>query len=210
MVYKTHLYLGTLLYPVIREAWNLPLSRKRFLRGCVKPDMTSLFIRHPHFWRMSKKFFFKKVKKVSGMEIRKGRKNKKFSEDLGVILHYAADFFTSVHNIEPNDIAAHLAFERALHEDFLRLCTEDSLRDGLAALRKSRIDSGRGWTEKELKATIVRRHRENRSEPKSTDYDIGEIIAACLIVTDAVMELATGNIAGGSLTGMQFQLSATA
>jgi hypothetical protein len=206
MVYKTHLYLGTLLYPVIREAWDIPLSRKRFLRGCVKPDMTSLFIRHPHFWRMSKKFFFKKLGKVSGMEIRQGRKNKKFSEDLGVILHYAADFFTSVHNIEPNDIAAHLAFERALHEDFLRLCTEDSVRDGLALLRKSRIDAGRGWTEKELKATIVRRHRENRSEPKSTDYDIGEIIAACLIVTDAVMELATGNVAGGSLTGTPLPL----
>lgn len=210
MVYKTHLYLGTLLYPVIRQAWCMPLSRKRFLRGCIKPDMTSLFIRHPHFWRTSKKFFFRKIRKVSAMEIRDGRKNKKFSEELGVILHYAADFFTSVHNIEPNDIAAHMAFERALHEDFLRLCTEDSVRDGLAALRKARIDEGRDWTEKELKATIVRRHRENRSEPKSTDYDIGEILAACVIVTDAVMELATGNAAEMSLASMPLQLSASA
>jgi hypothetical protein len=47
---------------------------------------------------------------------------------LRIVLHYVADFFTAVHNITPNRLKDHLAFEERLHEQFLRYVRSDTTR----------------------------------------------------------------------------------
>lgn len=189
MTKQTHAYLGAELFPVICETWNISLSRKRFIFGSIKPDISSLFFRHPHFWRHSRKFVFHKIRKLSKVPLKAGKKNKKFSEDLGVVLHYVADFFTAVHNVKPNILREHLAFEENLYRDFLHLVDSNAIRNTM------RMITG---TEKpdptHMENFLRERHR--RYQPSKTDHsnDINEILIACVYVTAAIMNSVTANL----------------
>lgn len=194
MTYDTHLYLGTLLYPVIRENWNVELNRKSFLYGCIKPDICSLFFSHPHFYRISKKFFFKKIRKLMKKKIKVGKKNKKFSEDLGIILHYTADFFTSVHNIVPNKLKEHIIFEKRLATDFLLTLTEETVREYFFFTKECKNN------DVDIKEEINRLHQENRCSLNSTKYDIKEILTSCVTVSCRIMDAVQANMAQSDST----------
>ena len=185
MLYRTHEYLGIILYPVICEQWNVSLSKKRFVRGSVKPDMSSLFVRHPHFWRRSRKFVFKKIEKLCRKTLSTDTKNKKFSENLGIVLHYTADFFTSVHNIVPNRLQEHINYEVILHEAFCHRVTEKTIRR-YPAFGKNLLSG-----EISIKERLTTLHKLRREGPKNTDTDISEILAACLMVTAFIMDEVT-------------------
>jgi len=184
MTYQTHIHLGAVLYPVIVETWGVPLSRKRFLRGCVKPDASSLFVRHPHFWKSSHRYLFRKIERLAGRPVYSDRKNKRFSEGLGIVLHYAADFFTAVHNRAPNDLATHLAYEARLETDLRATVNEETIRNCLRFFRTTH------QTADVLKDELTRRHKAYKSVVDTTGNDIHEILAACVLVTAAVMDAA--------------------
>jgi len=179
MTYQTHAYLGAEIFPVICETWGITLSRKRLIAGSIKPDRNSLFFRHPHFWKHSHRFIEKKIRKLAHATLVAGKKNKKFSEELGIVLHYTADFFTSAHNMKPNKIREHLAFEERLHRDFLALVDSESLRNTLKMI--------------DFPVTSSLRYRHNRfsSDMAETSNDIREITVACLTITSFIMNCAT-------------------
>ncbi len=211
MMFHTHLYLADLILPPIEELWGISLSRKRFRAGSVKPDTTSLFVRHPHFWGLSRKFVEKRILRLARAEVTPDAKNGRFSEELGIVLHYVADFFTSVHNVRPNPIARHLASEQALHEAFLAHVGPDSvmtsfrliLGTGMRELRKEAAclaeadRGGNGRKRKRRDEPIVRALRElhGRFVPESGNavHDVREILVACLTVTAFVMESAASS-----------------
>ncbi len=188
MNYSTHLYLGTVLYPIIEETWGLPLSKKKFLFGCVKPDVSSLFFRHPHFWKYSRKYFFAKVDRLSAHRIEAEKKNKKFSEELGIALHYAADFFTSAHNVTPNRIQEHIAFENALHDAIVARVTTESLRGRMRFLRELPTLSREAGKHPSLKKEIMRLHRTFVPDLNGVSTDINRIVHATLLVTATVLD----------------------
>ena len=189
MMYYTHLLLADALLPAIEETWGVKLSKKRFRSGSVKPDTSSLFVRHPHFWRYSRKFAFKKIGKLSRKALKADSKNKRFSEDLGIALHYVADFFTSAHNVRPNRLKAHLASEAALHEEFARLVSADSVRTSM------RMILGTGARDVErIRAVLKELHDRFVPAPNDPVSDIREILVACLTVTAFVMEMATARM----------------
>lgn len=192
MTYNSHLYLGSVLYPVIREKWGIPLSKKRFLYGCVKPDVTSLFIRHPHFWKYSKKFFFRKIRKLSRHRLSPEKKNKKFSEELGVVLHYAADFFTAAHNISPNKLPAHIDFEARLYRNLLRTVSTDSVRRRFRFAEELPGLSGDTGNCVPLIEEITRLHKSYRADMGNAPADINRIIHASILITSAIMNATTG------------------
>lgn len=68
------------------------------------------------------------MKKLSQKKIKNGKKNKKFSIELGIILHYIADFFTAVHNISPNKVLDHMTYEEKLHDAFLEQVTVEKIK----------------------------------------------------------------------------------
>lgn len=189
MKFTTHIHLGALLYSAICENWNMPLDRKRFLYGCVKPDFTSLLVRHPHFYRISRKFVFKKMRKLVNKKPRFDRKNKKFSEDLGIVLHYVADFFTSAHNRKPNRLQEHIDFENVLDAAFLDTVRMETVRNRFRFLKY------RFLSLEDAKNEIVRLHHAYCWEGATTAYDIREIIGACVAAASGIMNAVSAGAA---------------
>ena len=182
MTYQTHAYLGAEIFPVICETWGIPLSRKRLIAGSIKPDRNSLFLRHPHFWKHSHRFIEKKIRNLAGMTLVAGKKNKRFSEELGIVLHYVADFFTSAHNMKPNRIREHLEFEERLHRDFLAFVDTESLRNTMKMI------------DFPVTSSLRYQHSNFKSDLSETSNDIREITVACLSITSYIMSCATAHL----------------
>jgi hypothetical protein len=183
MTYQTHAYLGKELFPVICETWNVTLSRKRLIRGSIKPDMSSLFLRYPHFWKYSHKFVEKKMRKLARMTLVPGKKNGRFSENLGIVLHYVADYFTAVHNVNPNPLREHMEYETRLYQLFQEYVNSESLRNSMRM-----VSYGINPAEHGPKHAL-RTFRESYT-PSVTDpaNDIRSITIACLAVTTHIMD----------------------
>lgn len=202
MMYLTHLLLADALLPAIEETWGVTLSRKRFRSGSVKPDASTLFVRHPHFWRHSRKFAVRKIARLARRRLTPGAKNGRFSEELGIALHYVADFFTSAHNVRPNRLKAHLESEATLHEAFARLVSADSARTsmrlilGTGARRLPGTEGGEEDPRERIGRILKELH--GRFKPALDDplSDIREILVACLTVTALVMDAATAQQRG--------------
>jgi hypothetical protein len=195
MTYRTHAYFGTVLYPILRETWGFPLSRKRLVKGSIKPDMSSLFIRYPHFWKRSHKFVERKMRKLGRMTLSPGKKNGKFCETLGIVLHYVADYFTAVHNASPNPIREHMEYETRLHALFIERVDEESLRTSMRLISCG-IDPPLGDADHGPAEGAKRALRELRAayRPDVADpaNDIRFITVACLTVAARIMDAATG------------------
>ena len=182
MTYQTHAYLGAEIFPVICETWGIPLSRKKLIAGSIKPDRNSLFLRHPHFWKHSHRFIETKIRKLALRQLDPGKKNKRFSEELGVVLHYVADFFTSAHNMKPNRIREHLAFEERLHRDFLAFVDTESLRNTMKMI------------DYPVTSSLRYQHKRYKTDFIETSNDIREITVACLSITAYIMNCATAHL----------------
>jgi hypothetical protein len=180
---RTHAYLGEVLYPVIRETWGIDLSRKRFIAGSIKPDVCTLFVTHPHFWRHSRSYALKKIKKLSGKILAPGKKHKKFSENLGILLHYIADFFTAVHNLRPNPLGEHFAYEELLDREFKKYVTLESARTTMLLICPP--GSSLGLDPASLLDDLHERYAPSREDPLA---DIREILVACVSVTAYIMD----------------------
>lgn len=188
MTCQTHAYLATVLVQAIQSVWGVRLSRKRLVYGSVKPDLTSLFLRHPHFWNYSRAFLFRKIAKLAGMRFDRYEKNKKFSEALGVVLHYVADFFTAAHNVKPNRLREHLAYEDALHAEFARIVDGASLRDAIRFVREARSPDALADGPTAIARTLIALHASYRPSLADPARDVREILVACLTVTAGVMD----------------------
>ncbi len=188
MTYQTHAYFGKVLHSCISEIWNAAVSEKHLIIGSVKPDRSSLFLSHPHFWNYSKKFVWKKMKKLSQKKIKNGKKNKKFSIELGIILHYIADFFTAVHNISPNKVLDHMAYEEKLHDAFLEQVTVEKIK--MYALSVRILNP-----ERKLESCICElkiRHAAYRPSREYPSNDIREILHASFLVLSFVLGAVLG------------------
>ncbi len=192
MTYATHRYLGELLYPELCAGWNVRLNEEAFLYGCVKPDVSSLFIRHPHFWKLSKGYAFRLIEDLTSRRLKPGKAHRRFSEDLGILLHYVADFFTAVHNLSPNPIRDHLEFERQLHGLFLAEAGPETI-GGFFTFR-GEVPSAAAA----IRGEIAERHRRYAPDRTRPDRDLREIQGACVFAAAAVMDAAELNICEAS------------
>ncbi len=192
MTCQTHAYLATVLVQAIQSVWGVRLSRKRLVYGSIKPDVTSLFLRHPHFWRYSRDFLFRKVARLARMRFDRYEKNKKFSEALGVVLHYVADFFTAAHNVKPNRLREHLAYEERLHAAFARMADVATVRDAIRFVREGRPRVGTANPSLSVAETLISLHSSYSPSLEDVERDVREILIACLTVTAVVMDSVAG------------------
>jgi len=183
MTYKTHALLADLLYPVLCETWQVRLSRKRLVWGSVKPDCSALFVTHPHFWKLSKRYIKKQITRLCRSTRDAAKKNRDFSEKLGVVLHYIADFFTSVHNLPSITLRSHIAFEDRLYEMFVQYVTPQTIETSLKLVLSSRsIIQG---DPVELLKELHGRYDPVSAEPIS---DVRDILVATLAITAGIMD----------------------
>jgi len=181
MNWRTHEYLGRLMATVLREKWGDLIDERKFVEGCIKPDMTALFVTHPHFWKISKKYILRKIDHLE-RKTPHLRGKKKFSEQLGIVAHYVADFFTSAHNTVPNRILEHIAFEDELHQRFLSTVTADVVRTLLAShpdKASSRHSSASRY--------LARTRSEYAANMSDCAKDIEPIIRVCINLTSMIL-----------------------
>lgn len=184
MNWRTHEFLARQMVPLLRERWGELFDEKKFVAGCIKPDMTALFVTHPHFWNISKKFIYKKTDRLSG-KILHSRNKKKFNEQLGIVTHYVADFFTSAHNTERNRILEHIAFEDELHRQFLSNVRDETVR----ALYQDPSDRHSG-KHSAARKWLAREHSGYTPNMKNCTADIEPIVRACIIVSAMILAAA--------------------
>ena len=114
MLINTHLIIGEFCFNLCNEKYDLMLNKRKFLYGCIEPDLHKRKNKIKHTYTVSKE----KMKEYNDM-IQSGDMNKdEISFTLGKIAHYIADCFCKYHLEEyyGKDMAKHFIYEVTLHK----------------------------------------------------------------------------------------------
>jgi len=119
MIVDTHLLLSQILYKYISNQMNFKLDRLAFAYGNIKPDLINRDINHSHTLDES----LYSVNKYSEELMNKNISIKEFSRSLGVICHFACDYFCLYHRDgnEKKGLIEHLIYEEMLHGKLITL-----------------------------------------------------------------------------------------
>ncbi|HEY8889168.1 MAG TPA: zinc dependent phospholipase C family protein [Clostridium sp.] len=119
MVVDTHLLISQILYKYISNNMNFKLDRLAFAYGNIKPDLINKDINHSHTLEES----LYSVNKYSEELMNKNISIKEFSRSLGVICHFACDYFCLYHREgnEKKGLVEHLFYEEMLHVKLITL-----------------------------------------------------------------------------------------
>ncbi|CAM2077734.1 MULTISPECIES: zinc dependent phospholipase C family protein [Clostridia] len=113
MLVNTHWAIGSYCYKLCNEKYNLNLNKKRFLAGCVEPDLHKRGnkIKHTYSVSKDKMLEYKDYIENNDLDINE------VSFIIGKIAHYIADCFCKYHLEEyyGKDMKNHFAYEVALH-----------------------------------------------------------------------------------------------
>ena len=113
MLVNTHLVIGLYCYKLCNEKYNLSLDKKRFLAGCVEPDLHKRRnkIKHTYSVSKDKMLEYKDYIESNNLDINE------VSFIIGKIAHYIADCFCKYHLDEyyGKDMKKHFAYELTLH-----------------------------------------------------------------------------------------------
>jgi len=113
MIVDTHLLISQIIYNKLLNQVNFKLNRLSFAYGNIKPDFIDNDIKCPHTLYESLSSVDKYSQELMGPDI----SIKKFSRSLGVICHFACDYFCIYHREgnEKKGIFEHLFYEFILH-----------------------------------------------------------------------------------------------
>lgn len=113
MLINTHLLIGAYCYKLCNERYNLNLNKRKFLYGCIEPDLHKRRNKIKHTYSVSKDRMleYKELIENNNLDI------KDVSFILGKIAHYTADSFCKYHLEEyyGNDMKNHFLYEIKLH-----------------------------------------------------------------------------------------------
>lgn len=119
MLINTHLAIGAYCYKVCNEKYNLNLNKKKFLYGCIEPDLHKRGnkIKHTYSISKDKMLEYKEVIENNGLDINEA------SFILGKIAHYVADSFCKYHLEEyyGKDMKDHFLYELTLHRKLKKM-----------------------------------------------------------------------------------------
>ena len=110
---ESKLAIGSYCYNLCKEKYNLSLNKKRFLAGCVEPDLHKRGnkIKHTYSVSKDKMLEYKEYIENNDLDINE------VSFIIGKIAHYIADCFCKYHLEEyyGKDMKNHFAYEFTLH-----------------------------------------------------------------------------------------------
>ena len=113
MLVNTHLVIGSYCYNLCNKKYNLNINKKRFLAGCVEPDLHKRANKIQHTYSVSKDKMieYKEYVENNDLDINE------VSFIIGKIAHYIADCFCKYHLEEyyGKDMKKHFAYEVNLH-----------------------------------------------------------------------------------------------
>ena len=126
MIVNTHILMSQILYKHISKDMNFKLDRVAFGYGNIKPDFNNKDINREHTLDES----LYEVNKYSEELMSKDISIKEFSKSLGVICHFACDYFCLYHREgnEKKGVIEHMAYESILHVKLLAILLRGKLK----------------------------------------------------------------------------------
>ncbi len=115
-------------------AYGINLKRYSLIFGSIHPDFSSSFKKeYPHYLKDSLEEISQRVElMIEALDTKKELETMAFSRELGIILHYTADYFCRMHNdvggIPHPRKRKHIHYERDLHK-FIKKCHLEVLRE---------------------------------------------------------------------------------
>ena len=122
MLINTHLIIGEFCFNLCNEKYDLMLNKRKFLYGCIEPDLHKRKNKIKHTYTVSKE----KMKEYNDL-IENGNMNTdEISFTLGRIAHYIADCFCKYHLEEyyGKDMKDHSVYELLLHRTLKKALKE--------------------------------------------------------------------------------------
>ncbi|MCB2295561.1 zinc dependent phospholipase C family protein [Clostridium algoriphilum] len=126
MIVDSHLVMSQILYKNITNQMDFKLDRLAFTYGNIKPDFSNKDIKRSHTLDESLESINLYSKKLMSKSI----SVKDFSRSLGVICHFACDYFCLYHREgnEKKGAYEHLVYEIHLHVKLLTLLLRGKIK----------------------------------------------------------------------------------
>lgn len=121
MMSSTHVVFARQIHDHIKLRYGVSLKKSSLIYGCIKPDASTIFAKYPHYIDKSLLMVSARINMLRDIAFnRDNLETRAFARELGVCLHYLADYFCRVHNdingIKHNEGVIHISYERKLNK----------------------------------------------------------------------------------------------
>lgn len=161
----THAMYAKKIYEHIYLMYGVKLKKYNLIYGSIKPDVSILFPKYPHYINDSLDSLCESVDMIiKSTHNQREVETRAFSRELGVVLHYMTDFFCMVHNDvngkkHPTNYK-HIAYEQNF-QNKIKLFELDEVREKIA---NSFYDELKRINNTSLKSYIVYKHNKYMKE----------------------------------------------
>lgn len=161
----THAMYAKKIYEHIYLMYGVKLKKYNLIYGSIKPDVSILFPKYPHYINDSLDSLCESVDMIiKSTHNQREVETRAFSRELGVVLHYMTDFFCMVHNDvngkkHPTNYK-HIAYEQSF-QNKLKSFELDEVREKVA---NSFYDELKRINNTSLKSYIIYKHNKYMKE----------------------------------------------
>ena len=120
MLINTHFIISKSILENIESSKSFFISKKNFIYGNIKPDISSKYVLSKHYLEESLSMILDKIKCLCQLTLDSLKRYfsiSKLSQDLGVICHFLCDFFTAPHSERwefTHSMNKHVTYEKEL------------------------------------------------------------------------------------------------
>lgn len=181
----THRRIGKLIYHYLYDNFDIQLDEKAFTYGCMKPDLPLNRITLKHYKQDSLDSVCEMIRnlKLTSQTLKDESQLKDFSLNLGVIIHFIADFFCVAHNNEAfKELKMHLKYERSLAKKFKKASADD-LGIFINLFKNKQLSSL-----VKVKDYLCESHLEYLNNPSGENTDLKFSLAICFNIALGVFQ----------------------
>ncbi|KUO77283.1 MAG: hypothetical protein APF77_19270 [Clostridia bacterium BRH_c25] len=189
MMTLNHRQIGKTVFSAISKSHVVKLDEKSLTYGCIKPDLVPRLRAIPHYKEKSSDFVNEIFEEMRNQELPKCDKEiKMFSINLGVIMHYIADFFCYAHNCRAYaPILPHFIYENNLALIFAFSDLDKICMDAIYSIKEQHIQS-KEW----LREYLDGKHDEYMCSRRNMTTDVRFSIEACITVALVIVASCMG------------------
>ena len=120
MLINTHFIISKSILENIESSKSFFISKKNFIYGNIKPDISSKYVLNKHYLEESLSMILDKIKCLCQLTLDSLKRYfsiSKLSQELGVICHFLCDFFTAPHSERwefTHSMNKHVTYEKEL------------------------------------------------------------------------------------------------
>lgn len=184
MMTLSHMLISKKVFSAISDCLDIKLNEKALTYGCIKPDLVPRLRAIPHNKEKSSDFINEIFEELRKQELPKSKEELKiFSINLGVILHYIADFFCFAHNCRYYDPQwPHFVYENNLALAFAFSDLDKICADAICSINGQHIKS-KGWFREYLDS----KHGEYLHSRQNMASDVKFSMEVCAVIAFAAV-----------------------